>query len=86
MIRWLRYDRNRKSAGFALVDIILGIAILSVALVGIAFAWRQSTVRVTIGRAGFGRATSEKPASRNVDSAPWKSSFDDVFVASASTG
>ena len=56
MIRWLRYDRNRKSAGFALVDIILGIAILSVALVGIAFAWRQSTV-TTISARNYNQAT-----------------------------
>ena len=56
MIRWLRYDRNRKSAGFALVDIILGIAILSVALVGIAFAYRQSTVTTVVAR-NYNQAT-----------------------------
>ena len=56
MIRWLRYDRNKKSAGFALVDIILGIAILSVALVGIAFAYRQSTVTTVVAR-NYNQAT-----------------------------
>ena len=56
MIRWLRCDRSSKSAGFALVDILLGIAILSVALVGIAFAWRQSTV-TTVSARNYNQAT-----------------------------
>ena len=45
-----------KRNGFALIDIILGIAILSVALVSIAFAWRQSTV-TTISARNYNQAT-----------------------------
>lgn len=56
MLRWFRFDKTRKSAGFALVDIILGIAILSVALVGIAFAYRQSTVTTVVAR-NYNQAT-----------------------------
>ena len=56
MFRWFSFDKTRKSAGFALVDIILGIAILSVALVGIAFAYRQSTVTTVVAR-NYNQAT-----------------------------
>lgn len=42
--------------GFALLDVLLGIAILSVALVSIAFAWRQSTV-TTISARNYNQAT-----------------------------
>ena len=56
MFQWLRFDRNKRSAGFALVDVILGLAILSVALVGIAFAYRQSTVATVVAR-NYNQAT-----------------------------
>ena len=56
MFRWFSFGKTRKSSGFALVDIILGIAILSVALVGIAFAWRQSTV-TTVSARNYNQAT-----------------------------
>ena len=42
--------------GFALLDVLLGIAIISVALVGIAFSWRQSTV-TTINVRNYNQAT-----------------------------
>ena len=45
-----------KRNGFALLDVLLGIAIISVALVGIAFAWRQSTV-TTITVRNYNQAT-----------------------------
>jgi type II secretory pathway pseudopilin PulG len=56
MFPWRRFHNKKSSAGFALVDIIIGIAILSVALVGIAFAWRQSTV-TTISARNYNQAT-----------------------------
>lgn len=56
MFPWNRFHNRKSSAGFALVDIIIGIAILSVALVGIAFAWRQSTV-TTISARNYNQAT-----------------------------
>ena len=56
MFRWFSFGKTRKSSGFALVDIILGIAILSVALVGIAFAYRQSTVTTVVAR-NYNQAT-----------------------------
>ena len=56
MFRWLRFDTKKQSAGFALLDIILGVAIISVALVGIAFAYRQSTVTTVVSR-NYNQAT-----------------------------
>ena len=56
MFRWLCSDKKKQSAGFALVDIMLGVAVISVALVGIAFAYRQSTVTTVVAR-NYNQAT-----------------------------
>lgn len=56
MLRRQSMQRGKNQAGFALIDVILGIAILSVALVSIAFAWRQSTV-TTISARNYNQAT-----------------------------
>lgn len=53
---WLRLGSGRNKAGFALLDVLLGIAIISIALVGIAFAWRQSTV-TTVSARNYNQAT-----------------------------
>ncbi len=57
MFCWGRLVSSRKNkAGFALLDVLLGIAIISIALVGIAFAWRQSTV-TTVSARNYNQAT-----------------------------
>ena len=56
MFRWLCCKKTGKSAGFALLDILIGITLISVALVGIAFAYRQSTV-TTVSARNYNQAT-----------------------------
>lgn len=56
MLRLQKVEREKNQAGFALIDVILGIAILTVALVSIAFAWRQSTI-TTISARNYNQAT-----------------------------
>ena len=48
--------RDRLNNGFALIDVLLGTAILSVALMALAFAWRQSTV-TTVSARNYNQAT-----------------------------
>ena len=45
-----------KRNGFALLDVLLGTAIITIALLGIAFAYRQSTV-TTISARNYNQAT-----------------------------
>jgi len=45
-----------KRNGFALLDVLLGTAIITIALLGIAFAYRQSTV-TTVAARNYNQAT-----------------------------
>ena len=45
-----------KRPGFALIDVLIGITIISIALLGIAFAYRQSTV-TTVSARNYNQAT-----------------------------
>ena len=45
-----------KRKGFALLDVLLGTAIITIALLGIAFAYRQSTV-TTVAARNYNQAT-----------------------------
>lgn len=48
--------KTSRQSGFALIEILIGVVIISVALMGIAFAWRQSTV-TTVSTRNYNQAT-----------------------------
>ena len=56
MTRWGQVQSVKNKAGFALIDILVGVAIISIALLGIAYAWRQSTV-TTVSARNYNQAT-----------------------------
>lgn len=56
MLQWRSAGKKNRQAGFALIDALLGMTILTVALLGIAFAFRQSTV-TTVSARNYNQAT-----------------------------
>ena len=56
MVRWRQTGKKNRPGGFALIDMLLGLTILTVALLGIAFAFRQSTV-TTVSARNYNQAT-----------------------------
>ena len=55
-MQWRSAGKKNRQAGFALIDALLGMTILTVALLGIAFAFRQSTV-TTVSARNYNQAT-----------------------------
>lgn len=56
MLQWRQTGKMNKQGGFALIDMLIGLTILTVALLGIAFAFRQSTV-TTVSARNYNQAT-----------------------------
>ena len=56
MLQWKLCKKIDNRNGFAFMDVLLGIAIITLAFLGIAFAYRQSTV-TTVSARNYNQAT-----------------------------
>jgi len=56
VVRWRQTGKMNRPGGFALIDMLIGLTILPVALLGIGFAFRQSTV-TTVSARNYNQAT-----------------------------
>jgi Tfp pilus assembly protein PilV len=56
MLQWKQCKKIDNRNGFAFMDVLLGIAIITLAFLGVAFAYRQSTV-TTVSARNYNQAT-----------------------------